>query len=168
VLTIVDKLLSGNVLDDQGAALLRDKLKQGRNFGEALHLAGIAEEQTLRFLAEELGLAFIELENQSVSKEFLAQFPAKILLDRHILPLQYEQGLVAVTNDPFDGTGIDELRLATGKDFDVALSPLQDIERCLKRLLGVGADTVQSMISQARENGLQVIDADPEDEMDKS
>ena len=76
---------------------------------EALHLAGVAEEQTLRFLAEELGLAFIELENQSLSKEFLAQFPAKILLDRHILPLQHEQGLVAVTNDPFDGTGIDEL-----------------------------------------------------------
>ena len=166
VATVVDKLLRSDVLDEQAALQVREKLNRGRSFCEALHLAGVAEERPLRFIAEALGLAYVELENQTLSKDFLSQFPAKTLLDRHILPLQAERGLLAVTNDPFDNTAMDELRLATGKDFELALAPLSDIDRCLKRFLGVGADTVQSMISQAGENGLQVIDADPEDEMD--
>ncbi len=166
VATVVDKLLRSDVLDEQAALQVREKLNRGRSFSEALRLAGVAEERPLRFIAEVLGLAYVELENQTLSKEFLSQFPAKTLLDRHILPLQDERGLLAVTNDPFDNTAMDELRMATGKDFEAALAPLSDIDRCLKRSLGVGADTVQSMISQAGENGLQVIDSDAEDEMD--
>jgi len=167
VATVVDKLLRSDVLDEQAALQVREKLNRGRSFSEALRLAGVTEERPLRFIAEVLGLAYVELENQTLSKEFLSQFPAKTLLDRHILPLQDDdRGLFAVTNDPFDNTAMDELRMATGKDFQAALAPLSDIDRCLKRSLGVGADTVQSMISQAGENGLQVIDSDPEDEMD--
>ena len=166
VATVVDKLLRSDVLDEQAALQVREKLNRGRSFCEALRLAGVAEERPLRFIAEVLGLAYVELENQTLSKEFLSQFPAKTLLDRHILPLQDDRGLLAVTNDPFDNTAMDELRMATGKDFELALAPLSDIDRCLKRSLGVGADTVQSMISQAGEDGLQVIDADPEDDMD--
>lgn len=166
VLTVVDKLLRSDVLDEQAALQVRDKLDRGRSFCEALRLAGVAEEGPLRFIGAELGIAYVELEDQTLSKEFLSQFPAKTLLDRHILPLQNDGGLWVITNDPFDNTAIDELRLATGKDFEVGLAPLSDIDRCLKRFLGVGADTVQSMISEAGENGLQVIDTDPEDQMD--
>jgi type II secretion system protein E len=166
VCTVVDKLLRSDVLDEHAATRVREQLNRGRPFGEALRANGIAEEKPLRFLAKELGLVFVELESRSISKEFLSQFPAKTLLDRHILPLQDGRGLLAVTNDPFDSTGTDELRLATGKDFQVALAPQADIDRCIKRFLGVGADTVQSMISEAADIGLQVIDADPEKEMD--
>lgn len=164
--TLVDKLLRSDVLDREVARQVREQLSQGSSLGQALHLAGVGEEKPLRFISSELGLAYIELEGRTFGKEFLAKFPAKLLLDRHIIPLQQEDRLVAVTNDPFDSTAIDELRLTTGEDFEIALAPQNEIDQCLKRYLGVGADTVQSMISEADENGLQVIDADPEDEMD--
>ncbi len=162
----VERMLQGKVLDENAVSRIREQLSQGRSFGEALRLSAAPEEPALRFLAQELGLVFVELEACSLSKEFLSQFPARVLLERHVLPVQDEQGLRAVTNDPFDSTAIDELRLATGKDFQAALAPLADIDRCLKRFLGVGADTVQSLISEAGEEGLQVIDTDPEGEMD--
>jgi len=165
--TVIEKLLqSSEVLDEHAAVRIREHLGQGKSLGEALLLSGIAEGPPLRFLANELGLAFVELDGRTLSKEFLSQFPARVLLERHVLPLQDEQGLFVVIHDPFESTAVDELRLATGKDFQVALAPLVDIDRCLKRFLGVGADTVQSLISEAGENGLQVIDTDSEEEMD--
>lgn len=48
----------------------------------------------------------------------------------------------------------------------MALAPLSEINRCIKRYLGVGADTVQSMVSEAGENGFQVIDHETDDDMD--
>ncbi len=69
-------------------------------------------------------------------------------------------------SNPFDTSAIDELRLATGRDFQIALAPSAEIDQCIKQYLGVGADTVQSMISEAGENGFQVIDTDTDGDMD--
>ena len=58
---------------------------------------------------------------------------------------------MAATGTLSDSSGLDQLRLATGKDFQVALAPSSEIDRCIKRYLGVGADTMQSMVSEAGE-----------------
>lgn len=162
----IDKLTAANVLDEQSAARVRRLLEEGQSFCTALKACGAPEEQSLRFLAEELGYPYVELEKQAIRKEFLLKFPARILLEQHILPLENGEGIMAVISDPFDTTGVDELRVATGRDFFIALAPLAEIDRCAKKYLGVGADTVQSMISEAGENGFQVIDTDSDEDMD--
>ena len=104
------------------------------------------EEKTLRVLAKHFDIPFVDLADYSIPKEFLAKFPVKILLSRHILPLKQENGHVLVaTGQIFDTQGLDELRLATGFEVSPALAPLAEIDRCIKRVLGVGADTLQSM-----------------------
>ena len=42
----------------------------------------------------------------------------------------------------------------------VALAPAAEIERCLKGLLGVGADTLQSLVSEAADEGEQIVNQD--------
>jgi general secretion pathway protein E/type IV pilus assembly protein PilB len=162
----IDKLTDASLLDEQSAARVRKLVDEGSSLCQALNACAVPEEQSLRFLAEELGYTFVELEKQAIRKEFLLKFPARILLEQHILPLENGEGIVAVIHDPFDTTGVDELRLATGKDFLIALAPLAEIDRCAKKYLGVGADTVQSMISEAGENGFQVIETDADEDMD--
>jgi type II secretion system protein E len=165
--TLVNRMLDQGMIDESAARGIDGLLTEGQPPTRAFAVNGVAEEPLLRFLARELGLAYIELEHRAFSKEFLARFPARILLDRHIVPIEGDHGeLLAVTSDPFDSSGVDELRLATGKDLQVALAPLAEIDRCIKRYLGVGADTVQSMISEAGENGFQVIDTDGDEDMD--
>jgi type II secretion system protein E len=160
-------MLDQGLIDESAARRISESLAQGEPPARAFAACGVADEPLLRFLARELGLAFVELESRAFSREFLARFPARLLLDKHILPVEGDNGgLLAVTSDPFDTSAIDELCLATGRDFQIGLAPLADIDRCIKRHLGVGADTVQSMISQAGENGLQVIDTDADDDMD--
>ena len=164
---LAHRMLEQGLIDATAARGVSDLLAQGESPARAFAACGLAEERVLQFLSAELDLPYVELEQRSFSKQFLARFPARLILDRHVLPADDGNGgLLAVTADPFDTSAVDELRLATGKDFQLALAPLADIDRCIKRYLGVGADTVQSMISEAGENGLQVIDTDADEDMD--
>jgi len=164
---LVHRMLDQGLIDESAARGISGLLAQGEPPIRAFAVCGAADEPLLRFLGQELGMPFVELEPRTFTREFLAKFPARILLDKHIVPLEGENGeMLAVTSDPFDTSAIDELRLATSRDFQIALAPLAEIDRCIKRYLGVGADTVQSMISEAGENGLQVIDTDMDDDMD--
>ena len=108
------------------------------------------EEKLLRFLATYFDVPFIDLEKDAEkfvpAKELLAKFPARILLDRRLMPLwEKEDGVAIVTSRIFDHTGLDELRLATGLDVHPVLAPAVEIDRFIKKYLGVGADTLQSM-----------------------
>jgi len=155
------------LIEESAARGIRGLLASGEPPTRAFAACGLAEEPLLRFWAGEFGYPYVELEQRSFSKDFLSQFPARVLLDKHVIPINEANGeVLVVTGNPFDTSAVDELRLATGRDLRVALAPLADIDRCIKRHLGVGADTVQSMISQAGENGLQVIDTDSDDDMD--
>jgi len=163
----VDRMVRQGLIEESAARGINGLLASGELPTRAFAACGLAEESLLRFWAREFGYPYVELEERSFSKEFLSQFPARVLLDKHMIPVNETNGEVfVVTSNPFDTSALDELRLATGRDLRAALAPLADIDRCIKRYLGVGADTVQSMISQAGENGLQVIDTDSDDDMD--
>src|SRR5690606_22984768 len=61
-------------------------------------------------------------------------------------------------------TGVDELRVVSGRDIALALAPATEIDRVLKNLLGVGADTLQTLDTNAGE--IQVLDEDAETNLD--
>jgi len=164
---LVDRMVEQGLIDESAARGVLGLLAKGELPTRALLASGLAEHALLRFLASEFQYPYVELDKCSFSKEFLAQFPARVLLDKHVIPLDGGNGdLLTVMSNPFDTSAIDELRLATGRDFQIALAPLAEIDECIKQYLGVGADTVQSMISEAGENGFQVIDTDSDGDMD--
>ena len=164
---LVDKMVEEGLIDESAARGVLGLLAKGELPTRALLASGLAEDTLLRFLAREFQYPYVELDKCSFSKKFLAQFPARVLLEKHVIPLDEGNGdLLTVMSNPFDTSAIDELRLATGRDFQIALAPLADIDRCIKQYLGVGADTVQSMLSEAGENGFQVIDTDTDGDMD--
>lgn len=168
MINLVEKMRKEGLLDEDRAASAIKGLNEGEPLERAL-LSGnsISEEEVLRFLAKEFHYPFIELKGCNPSKEFLSQFPAKILLKRQIVPLKNDDGsITVVTSLISDTSGLDELRLATGKDFSPGLAPSHEILDCIKRCLGVGADTVQSMFTEVGDNGLQIINQELEDDMD--
>lgn len=167
MINIIEKMEKDGLLNSNESESIRKRIIEGDQLEQAvLACSSLSEEQMLRFLAKELHYPFIELDKYEPSKDFLSQFPARVLLNRQILPLEDNGSLFAVTSVISDSSGIDELRLATGKDYKIALSPSQDISRCIKESLGVGADTVQSMVTEVGGNGLQIIDQDMDDDID--
>ena len=164
----IDRMVQQGVLDEQGARRVMTMQKQGTPLDEALmKLGDVSEEEVLKFLAREFSVPYVDLDERGPDQEFLSRFPAGILLEHQVLPLEETNGsvLVAVSR-LFDSSGMDELRMATGKDVEPALAPSTEISRCIKSSLGVGADTVQSLVSEASEDGVQVVEQDADEDVD--
>ena len=127
-----------------------------------LEADGVAEEDLLHYLGRALHVRAVDLEANPPAKEFLQQFPIRLLVKHNVVPVSEEDGIVFVaTSRPSDPSPMDQLRVATGRDCEPVLATASEIDRTLKKLLGVGADTIQSLDDAAA--GLQVLDEDETD-----
>jgi type II secretion system protein E len=164
---VLSRLISEGLLDDAGAKRVRTLLSEGKPLDEAILAAdGVSEDKMLRLLGSVFDIPYVDLEPLTLSKEFLTRFPARILIQHHILPIDEQHGIVSVaTSKVFDLTPLDELRLACGRDVRPVLAPAAEIDRCMKRFLGVGADTLQTLVSDAQ-GEVQVIDSRDDEDLD--
>jgi len=165
---VLVKMLGEGLLTEQAARDVESLAAGGKPLDEALLSAsGLAEEELLRYLSEEFHVPYVDLETSRPEREFLARFPARILMTHRLLPVSQEDGVVMVaTNRLFDTSGLDELRMACGLEVRPALAPSSEIGRCINALLGVGADTLQSLVSEADEDGVEVVVGEPDGDMD--
>jgi general secretion pathway protein E/type IV pilus assembly protein PilB len=168
---VLAKLVREGLLTTETAQQVTDAVAGGKPLDEALRsAAGVAEDKVLRFLAGYFDIPYVDLEKdadkKAPSKEFLAKFPARILLDRRIMPLaENGEGVSVVTSRVFDTSGLDELRLATGLDVHPVLAPSIEIDRFIKKYLGVGADTLQEM-GLTDDDEIKVLDDDNDGNLD--
>jgi len=167
---ILNKMRRRNLLDDAAISRAMGLRAQGKSLDESLlQCDGLSEAALLQFLADEFGLPYSDLEDASPDTTLLGRFPARLLMLHRVLPLKENDGLVSIaTSTVFDTTGLDALRLATGMAFQPVLAPSTEIQRCLKRCLGLGAETVQSLVTDAAEAGIEVLDESQEDSTDLS
>lgn len=166
---IINEMLGSGILTEENATQTRASILRGSDIFTALHSAGkVSEDVLLNFFAAKLGYEFIaNLEKYKPSKEFLSKFSAKVLLEKRIAPIVREDGQVyALLSNPFEQTGIDELRLISGQDVNIALSTSYEIIRYVKLHLGVGADTIESMVDEAAESGLKFLNEADESDLD--
>jgi len=123
-----------------------------------------SEEDVLRWLAKEYGLPFTTLEDIEPDKEVISLFPARILLREGLLPLRRVNGVVEVaTSRLFATQGFDTLKAISGLRLRPVLAPTEAIQREMKKRLGVGADTIDTLKEEAP---FQVVDEGAEEETD--
>src|SRR5438445_7267126 len=161
-------------VQDSALRPLRDKMVATRQLSaiDAKHwaaqqsLAGSpsapAEEGILRWLAHEYGLAYTTLEDIEPDRQLLSLFPARILLKEELLPLRRVNGTVEVaTSRLFATQGLDALKTLTGLNLRPLLASSEVIQREMKKRLGVGADTIDTLGEEA---SFQVVDEHPEED----
>jgi len=121
-----------------------------------------SEEDVLRWLAREYGLSYTTLEDVEPDRQLLSLFPARILLKEELLPLRRQNGVVEVaTSRLFATQGLDALKTLTGLNLRPVLAPSEVIQREMKKRLGVGADTIDTLGEEA---SFQVVDEHPEED----
>jgi general secretion pathway protein E/type IV pilus assembly protein PilB len=119
------------------------------------------EDEVLRWLAKEYDVPFATLENIEPDRQLLSLFPARVLLKEELLPLQrVNGGTVEVATSRLFAQGLDTLKTLTGLKIKPVLAPSVAILREMKKHLGVGADTIDTL---DEDTPLQVVD-DGEDE----
>ncbi|MDB6030338.1 MAG: xpsE 3 [Verrucomicrobiales bacterium] len=119
------------------------------------------EDEILRWLANEYGLTFTTLEDTEVDRQLLSLFPARILLKDEVLPLRRLNGSVEVaTSRLFATQALDTLKTMTGLQLKPVIAPREAIQREMKKRLGVGADTIDTLGEEA---SFQVVEDENED-----
>jgi general secretion pathway protein E/type IV pilus assembly protein PilB len=123
------------------------------------------EEEVLRWLAAEYGVEFNTLDAVEPDKQVLSLFPARILLRDELLPLRRVNGggVEVATSRLFATQALDTLKTMTGLRLKPVLAPSEAIQREMKKHLGVGADTIDTLDEEAP---LQVVDEDADESTD--
>ncbi len=112
--------------------------------------------EVLRWVAGEYGVNYTSLEDVEPDRQVLSLFPARILLRDELLPLRRVNGSIEVaTSRLFATQGFDTLKTMTGLRLKPVLAPSEAIQREMKKHLGVGADTIDTLGEEA---SFQVVD----------
>src|ERR1700690_639533 len=161
--------MSDTIPQDPSPKPLLDRMVAARQLSsiDAASLAQVkplvqTEEEVLRWLAGEYGLAYTTLDDVDPDRQLLSLFPARILLKEELLPLKRTNGTVEVaTSRLFATQGLDALKTMTGLNLKPVLAASEAIQREIKKRLGVGADTIGTF---GEEDSFQVVDDNPEED----
>ena len=161
--------MSEKAATDSSLKQLLDRMVAARQLSstDAASLARVTppvktEEDVLRWLAAEYGLAYTTLEDLEPDRQLLSLFPARILLKEELLPLKRANGTVEVaTSRLFATQGLDALKTLTGLNLKPILASTEAIQREMKKRLGVGADTIGTL---GEEKGFEVVDENPDED----
>src|SRR5882724_5852104 len=122
----------------------------------------LSEEAVLRWLAAEYRVGFAALDELEPDKQVLSLFPARLLLRDELLPLRRVDNQIEIaTSRLFASQGLDGLKALTGLRLRPVLAPAEAIQREMKKRLGVGADTIDTLGGEA---SFQVVDDENEDD----
>jgi type IV pilus assembly protein PilB len=116
---------------------IRGRVKQGGSFAEALLDEGAASTEGIaRTLASRFHLPFVDLPVAGVSEEAAKELPIHVMERVVAVPYALEGNTLRVAvADPGNVHAIDELRLATRFQLELAVASRDDIENEIRRLL---------------------------------
>jgi len=148
--SLLDGMVEARQLSVADAAVLRQAKPGVRS-----------EEDVLRWLAQEYGLAYTLLDDVEPDRQLLSLFPVRLLLKENLLPLRRDDRTVEVaTSRLFATQGLDALKTLTGLNLKPVLASGEAISREIKKRLGVGADTIGTL---GEEEDFKVVDDESEE-----
>ena len=113
----------------------------------------------MRAIANELGLEFIDLREESVDLGLLDSFPQKLIYRENLFPVSRHNGSIRVaTADPLNFYPLDEVAAATGLTVEPVLADQIEIAKLIKTHLGVGGETVEGLLEQKAEDGIELLE----------
>ncbi|MFH1339465.1 MAG: ATPase, T2SS/T4P/T4SS family [Candidatus Omnitrophota bacterium] len=107
------------------------------------------EQEILNILSQELNLPYADLKSITVDKSVIERIPLKVASYYKFMPIRIEgKNLTIVVSYPLDIKIQDEIRMQLGLEVEMNLAKERDILEALSRYYGLGADTLEKIISQ--------------------
>jgi len=156
-------LIDRGLVNDQQLAMAKEQAAGRRIDHVLIEMGVLREDDTLKALAEELGMDFLDLKEFELDTELLTTFPTTAVFRHVAVPLGLENGHVRVAiADPFDLESIDELSTLGNCRIEPVLACRDEILDLIKRNLGVGGDTINQLVAQRTEDEIDLLEAIPE------
>lgn len=143
-------LLKRNIItEEQLGIALEEQKKTQRMLGQTLIGLGFAtEEGILPVLAQQREIPYVSIKTTNIDPGAIKAVMPKYAHYYMLMPLSLTDGTLKVAlSNPFDLDTLDDLRLLLGHKIEPVLAGENDIREGLKRYYGLGADTVEKILS---------------------
>jgi len=149
-------------LDAQQLKIARDAQNtHGRLNSVVQNLGCENERDALASVGATLGIDYVDLDREEIDLSLLKEFPIRLIHRHSVFPIGRENGsmIVAVSN-PFDLHAIDAVASSNGCSVVPVLTLPDDLAKLIRTHLGVGAETVEGLISQRDDDhsGVELLD----------
>ena len=125
----------------------------------ALKMGFLEEEAALKAIGSDIGIDFIDLREAEVDLSLLDSFPNRLIHREQLFPVERQNGHVLVeTSNPFDYNAIDEASSAMHTPIVPVLATATEIDRLIKQHLGVGSETIDSLIQQRTDSEIELLE----------
>jgi len=143
----------GVISPQQLQEALEEQKKTGQLLGVTLIRMGIiSEEQAiLPSLAEKFNISFVSLKSTAVSQDALTRLPAKAVNHYKVFPIRFENGVLTVAmGNPWDIAVLDDLAMVSHAHIQPVLAGERDIIEAIREHYGLGAETIERMMSDTQ------------------
>lgn len=161
----------GDLLVETGlitAGQLDEALSQkssNQKLGDSLLQQGfITEQQLIEVLEFQLGIPHVSLYRYPIDQKMVSLIPKETAMRNYIMPLKLEgDKLFIAMSDPMDYFTIDDIRLSTGFQVEVAIATKDDIIRTVNKYYDLD-ESVENMLDEDVQIEQQEIEAISEDD----
>ena len=120
-----------------------------------LDVIGDAGHGTVESLYEKLAhyceLPYVSIPISEIPESVVEDVPARFATHYGIVPIGYEgDSIVVAMSNPLDSSLIDEIRMVLKRSIHPVVSTQSDIDKASRELYGLGADTVEQIISDTK------------------
>jgi type II secretion system protein E len=146
------QLLQDGVLDEEKLERAQaETVRTGLSILEVIPQLGYATaEQVYRSLASFCKLPYVVPSKMEISEDLVKKIPARFATHYNFVPIQERNGTIVVAvSDPLNAQLLDDIRLVLKRRIEPVVTTPEEIQRTTKVIYGLGADTVERILSDA-------------------
>jgi type IV pilus assembly protein PilB len=153
---VVELFVEQGVLNPaQVEDVLQEASLNGKPIVQAFVDNGFIDERGFyRVLADALGTEYLDLSDYEVPPEILRLLPAGLARLHQALPLAANEGTLTIAlADPLDLRAAEDLRFALGREVQVAVVAVDEVERRIARYYGAESASMEDLLRQLGDTG---------------
>jgi type IV pilus assembly protein PilB len=150
-LFIEQQVLQPSQADD----VLNEAGLNGKTIAQAMVDSGFVDEHGFyQTIADALGTEYIDLNQRDIPPDILRMIPSGLARLHRALPIAIAGNTLRLAlADPLDPRAAEDLRFALGKDVDVVVAPIEQIEDRIKQYYGTDTASMEDILKQLGETG---------------
>ena len=139
----------------QAEDILNEANLNGKTMVQAMVDSGFVDESGFyHIIAEALGVDYVDLADTEISPTILRSIPSGLARLHRALPVGLSGNTLRVAlADPLDPRAAEDLHFALGKDVDVVVAPIEQIEERINERYGTDTASMHEVLKQFGEAG---------------
>jgi len=131
-----------------------EAVKNDMTLLEALPQMGVSAEAVYRALADFCEMKFLLPSREDIPPAIIEKVPARYVTHYGFVPVQERNGtLVVAVVDPLNQHLLDDIRMVLKQRIETVVTTPDEIRKVTKELYGVGADTMERIVSRDSQEG---------------